>query len=551
MPTRKQSFPKTGQPIELRTATHDDIAGILALTDSEYGGAGMGTYTEGEIRGQISQFPEGQLVVVVDARVIGYCATFMVAGEIALQPHTWDGITGNGYASRHDHDGDYLYGMEVCVDPEYQGFRIGQRLYNARKQLCVRRGLKGIVFGGRIPTLHRRIRQYPEVADYIEQVRTKVHRDPVLSFQLRNGFEAIGVLPRYIPDDHESLGYAVHLLWRNREVPDAADGPVAPTYEAQRKDTVRVATIQYLQRRVETFEEFLGIVEYFVDTVSDYKADFAVFPEMFSLQLLSMDEEAHTPREAIEALTAYTPRLKDAMRDMALKYNVNIIGGSHPTIMANGRVENVCYVFLRDGRIAEQAKIHPTPNEVEWWNIEGGSTLSPIETDCGTIGVLICYDSEFPELARHLVDQGAMILFVPFCTDERQSYLRVRYCSQARAVENQCFVAMAGNVGNLPRVENMDIQYAQSCILTPCDFPFARDGIAADTTPNVEAVALADLRLDALRQARYDGTVRNLRDRRHDLYRVEFKRSARPAAARPPSRDVLGPDAAGPETSSP
>jgi predicted amidohydrolase len=79
---------------------------------------------------------------------------------------------------------------------------------------------------------------------------------------------------------------------------------------------------------------------------------------------------------------------------------------------------------------------------------------------------------------------------------------------------------MSGNVGNLPNVANMDIQYAQSCILTPCDFPFARDGIAADTTPNVETVAFADLRLDALREARHSGTVQNLKNRRHDLYSV-------------------------------
>jgi predicted amidohydrolase len=116
------------------------------------------------------------------------------------------------------------------------------------------------------------------------------------------------------------------------------------------------------------------------------------------------------------------------------------------------------------------------------------------------------------------------MLFVPFCTDERQSYLRVRYCCQARAVENQAYVIMSGNVGNLPNVENMDIQYAQSCILTPCDTPFARDGIAADTTPNVEMVAFADLRLDDLNAARESGTVQNLKDRRFDLYSVDWKR---------------------------
>ena len=144
-------------------------------------------------------------------------------------------------------------------------------------------------------------------------------------------------------------------------------------------------------------------------------------------------------------------------------------------------------------------------------------------TDCGNIGVLICYDSEFPELPRHLTDQGAQILFIPFCTDTREAYLRVRYCAAARAVENQIYVAMAGNVGNLPGVENMDIQYAESCILTPCDFPFARDGIAADTTPNTEMVAIADLRLDDLEAARNAGTVQNLKNRRFDLYSVVWR----------------------------
>ncbi len=158
--------------------------------------------------------------------------------------------------------------------------------------------------------------------------------------------------------------------------------------------------------------------------------------------------------------------------------------------------------------------------------MQGGNSLNVIQTDCGPIGVLICYDCEFPELSRYLIDQGANILFVPFCTDVRQAYLRVRYSAQARAVENQCYVAMAGNVGNLPRVHNMDIQYAQSCILTPCDIYFARDGIAADTTPNTEMVAFADLRLDYIMQARNSGSVRNLKDRRHDLYSVVWHKES-------------------------
>ncbi|MDP2764058.1 MAG: Glu/Leu/Phe/Val dehydrogenase dimerization domain-containing protein, partial [Brevundimonas sp.] len=286
------------------------------------------------------------------------------------------------------------------------------------------------------------------------------------------------------------------------------------------KETVRVATVQLQARKVSSFEEFISNIEYFVDVTSDYRSDFVVFPELFTLQLLSLEKKKLTPVESIEALTRYTPRFVEAMRKMAVEYNINIIGGSHPTQTDDGDIQNVAYVFLRDGSVHEQEKIHPTPNERHWWNIKGGDRVHAIPTDCGPIGVLICYDSEFPELARRLVDEGARLLFVPFCTDNRQGYLRVRYCSQARAIENQCYVILSGNVGNLPNVENMDVQYAQSCILTPCDFPFARDGVAAEASENVETVTVADLDLSDLAWAKSQGTVRNLRDRRFDLYKT-------------------------------
>jgi predicted amidohydrolase len=191
--------------------------------------------------------------------------------------------------------------------------------------------------------------------------------------------------------------------------------------------------------------------------------------------------------------------------------------------MVEGEIRNISYVFLRDGSAHRQEKLHPTPSERRWWNIKGGDGASVIQTDCGPIGVMVCYDSEFPELARHLVNQGALLLFVPFCTDERRAFLRVRYCCQARAVENQCYVVTSGVVGNLPNVENMDIHYAESAILTPSDFAFARDGVAADTAPNTETIAIADLSIDELLTSRQSGAVQNLRDRRFDLYRVDWQ----------------------------
>lgn len=132
--------------------------------------------------------------------------------------------------------------------------------------------------------------------------------------------------------------------------------------------------------------------------------------------------------------------------------------------------------------------------------------------------MLICYDVEFPEAVRYLADAGAEILFVPFCTDNRQGYLRVRYCAQARAIENQIYVALAGNVGNLPDVANMDVQYGQAAVLTPSDFAFARDGIAAEADANEETVLICDLDLHSLHASRSSGTVTPRLDRRPDLF---------------------------------
>lgn len=530
-PRKRQSAKKTPglAPVEkprlvLRNATPHDIPGIRALSDKVYG-ATEGAYTTAQLRGHQHHFPEGQFVAVYDDAIVGYCATFRIAEKLALKPHDWEGITGRGYAARHDAHGDWLYGLEVCVDPDYRGLRLGQRLYNARKQLCQHLHLKGIVFGGRMPGLNRRWMQLRSADKYLELVQSGRLRDPVINFQLRNNFEPLGVLRAYMDNDHESRGFATHMVWRNPEFGDAVgDTPDKPSL---RHRVARVAAVQYQQRQIASFEDFARQVEYFVDVVADYKADFVLFPELLTLQLLSIENRNAPAAEAVAALTRYTERVKQLFSELAVSYNINIIGGSHPTRdPADGHVYNICYVCLRDGAVHEQRKIHPTPNERYWWNITGADSSNVIETDFGPIGVMICYDAEFPELARHLTDQGAQILFIPFCTDERQSYQRVRFCAQARAIENQCYVVMAGNVGNLPSVENMDIQYAQSCVLTPCDFAFARDGIAADTTPNVEMVAIADVHLDSLAAARQSGTVQNLKDRRFDLYNVTWKEAA-------------------------
>ena len=509
---------KSPAKLEVRIASPADIPGILELIGRAY--PGMGNYSAGQVSGQINNFPEGQFVAVLGGAIVGYCASSRIDEIVALAPHDWATITGNGFGSRHDSTGDWLYGIEMAVDDRHRGLRIGKRLYDARRALAERLELRGIVFGGRMPNYARVKSKTRGPEDYLEQVRDGKLRDPVIGFQLANGFTPIGVLRKYLPFDKASDGCAAHMVWRNPYV----DPNEPPAFRVPRDvESVRLATVQFQARAVKTFEEFVQQVEYFVDVAADYKADFVVFPELFTMPLLSFEQGKLTPMQAIDRMTEHRAPVVAELSRMALRYNINIVGGSHPTRTPDGSIQNVAYVCLRDGSVHSQEKIHPTPNEAYWWKIKGGNSVDVIQTDIGPVGVLICYDSEFPELARRLVDEGARIIFVPFCTDNRQGYMRVRYCAQARAIENQCFMVLSGNVGNLPGVDNMDVQYAQSCILTPCDFPFARDGIAAEASENIETLTIADVNLADLTWARAEGTVRNLADRRFDLYRIDWK----------------------------
>ncbi len=515
--SRGASQPKTRSRLIVRRAKRSDIDALADLSRRVY--APVAGYSRRTLRAQLNNFPDGQFVAEYDGKIVGHCATFITTEAVALAKHSWAEITGQGLASRHNDSGDVLYGMEVSVDPSYRRLRIGQRLYDARKQLCQSLDLKGIVFGGRMPGLHRRLKSLGSAEAYVEAVREKQIRDTVIGFHLANDFEIIGLLHDYDPSDKQSRGYATHMYWRN-PLYIADESRKRDVTALETKDVVRVATVQWQMRGLSDKSEFERQVEYFVDVAADYRADFVVFPEWFTLQLLSIEDRPLAPDKGIQRITEYAPWFQRMMEKLAVSYNINIIGGTHPTKTKSGDIRNVSYVFLRDGSVYAQDKVHPTPDEKYWWNIKGGSRVDTIDTDCGPIGVLICYDAEFPELARSLADQGALLLFVPFCTDERRAYLRVRYCCHARAIENQIYVITSGVVGNLPNVENMDIHYAESCILTPCDFAFARDGVAADTAANTETIAFADLRLSDLRVARQSGATRNFLDRRFDLYRV-------------------------------
>lgn len=284
---------------------------------------------------------------------------------------------------------------------------------------------------------------------------------------------------------------------------------------------VRVAAVQFEMQTLNDIDSFYTRIEEFTRITADYGCAFVAFPEWFTLPLLSLGERL-SPHDAMDALVGHLPDFKARLGAMAQRHGITLIGGSTAERTEAG-LHNTSFIFLPDGTIHRQPKLHPTPDERAVWNITGASELRVIPTEHGPIAVQVCYDSEFPELARKQADDGARILFVPYATDARAGHLRVRYCSQARTVENQIFVITAGNVGHVSGVENIDINYAQSAIMTPSDHPFARDGIATEASENVEQIIFADLDLGLLDWARENGAARNFEDRRDDLYRVEWR----------------------------
>lgn len=280
------------------------------------------------------------------------------------------------------------------------------------------------------------------------------------------------------------------------------------------KKQVRVAALQYFIRPVNSFDQFAEQVRGLVSTAADYKVDLLVFPEYFTLQLLTLHDSRRPISELIRELAEYRDRVVELLQSLASEKYIYIVGGSMPSfeLKLDGKPANISYLFGPSGTVAVQPKLHMTRFEKEEWLMAAGKTLRIFDTEIGKIAVNICYDVEFPELAREAARNGASILVVPSCTDDRQGFLRVRYCAQSRTIENQMYVIHAVTVGSLPMIPAVSLNYGQASILTPSDFQFARDGIKAEGVPNQEGIIIGDVDLDLIESSRDAGTVLPLRD---------------------------------------
>ncbi len=469
-------------------------------------------WTREQFESQLTIFPEGQIGIELDGQLVATSSTLIVDEEDFGAYHTFDQVSDNGFIRNHDPEGDTLYGIDIAIDPKHRGVHFTRRIYEARKELARERNLRAILIAGRIPGYHKQADKM-SAEEYVRRVVRKdlKDKDPVLTAQLGQGFSVRAVLKDYLPSDTESVGYAVFMEWLNPEHHPAGTVTVR---------NVRVAAVQYEMRPITSFEQFAQQCEFFIDTASEYRADFLLFPEMLTNQLQVLVQAPESSATA-RRLDDFTPRYVELFTRMAMKYNVNILSGSHLSV-ENDKLYNIAYLFRRDGTVEKQYKLHISPSELRWWGVSAGDEVRVFDTDRGKIAILIGDDVAYPEVARIASGKGALILFIPFNTDIRSGYMRIRSCAQARCIENGMYAVLAGPVGNLPFVQGADIHYGEACILTPCDLPFARDGVADEATPNVETMVLNELDIEVLRRSRLTGSVRTWLDRRQDLYGVRY-----------------------------
>jgi predicted amidohydrolase/GNAT superfamily N-acetyltransferase len=519
VPDRKSNEAES-PAVRIRRARVDDVAAIYRCQVDAYADFGsVALCTERVLAMQIEAFPEGQLVAIAGKEIVGYAMALIVQLDDDSPWYSYSEITGGGTFSTHDPAGDTLYGADIAVHPDHRGKGIAGKLYDGRKAILRRFNLKRMVAGGRIPGYGERAGRV-SAEEYVDSVLRGDLKDPALNAHLKAGYRVRGVHMGYVRDE-QSLDYATFLELENPDYRPAkrriAGSPIRRPVRR-----IRVCAAQYEMRRVQNWEQFEQQVDFFVTTADEYNCHFLLFPELFTVQLFSMLDPGMSPVQAIGELADMSDRYRNMFIEMAKKTGLFIIGGSHP-VRVGDSIRNTAHLFTPSGEFYTQEKLHVTPNERREYGITPGDSLKLFHTSHGRIGILVCYDVEFPELARLMTLAGVEVLFVPFSTDERKAYLRVRYTAQARAVENTIYTVMAGNVGNLPQVENFLINYGQAVICTPSDFAFPPGAIAAIADFNSETVVISDLDLVALEEAREQGSVRPLRDRRTDLYTIAAK----------------------------
>jgi predicted amidohydrolase len=275
--------------------------------------------------------------------------------------------------------------------------------------------------------------------------------------------------------------------------------------------SLRIAAAQYPIDPIASWETYADKLANWVGDAAGNGAGLLLFPEYGSMELARMfaPEVWSDLQHSIDYVGALRGKIDALHAALAEQHQVYIVASSLPERDADGIAHNVARVVSPKGQVAEQRKLIMTRFEREQWRVAGSEEINVFETRVGTFGVAICYDAEFPLIARAMSEAGATTILVPSCTDSLHGYHRVRVAAQARALENQCYVVQSPTVGEALWSPAVDMNIGAAGVFGPPDVGFPEDGVVALGTLNEVMWVYADLDLEAVARVRHDGKVLN------------------------------------------
>ena len=288
---------------------------------------------------------------------------------------------------------------------------------------------------------------------------------------------------------------------------------------------VSIAACQFVIRPVGSFDEFAAHARGLLDQAEG--ADLVLFPELFTVELFTtFPDWKNLPVSELTRIheygnTNYTEDYRQLFESEAKERGQHIVAGSHLE-KKDGRYLNVAYLYGPDGLIHMHDKTHIFPAEAQW-STEEGDKVEMVELPFAKVGFNVCYETEIPECAATLVEQGAEIILCPSFTFTEYGFWRVRHCAQARAIENQVYFVHCATGADVPSDGPLPPGWTRSSILSPCDKPWGvPNGVVAESPePNIETVVWGEVDLDKIYENRENGVAPTFRDRRRraDLYR--------------------------------
>lgn len=277
---------------------------------------------------------------------------------------------------------------------------------------------------------------------------------------------------------------------------------------------VNIATAQYDISFLENWKSYEQKIERWVVDAISQDAKILLFPEYFSMELASLFGQPiySSLSKQLAAMQSLHADFIELFTSLAKQYQCIIQAGTFPVLIESESYRNRAYLFMPDGQFDYQDKLMMTRFEKEQWLIEGGQEIKYFNTEFGKIAINICYDSEFPLIARQQVESGCVLILVPSCTDTVAGYHRVKIGCQARALENQCYVVQASLVGDASWSEAVDVNVGAAAIYTPVDRGFPDNGILSVGIFNAVQWVMGTISPQACETVRVNGQVFNYRD---------------------------------------